>query len=385
MQQNTSPIFSVICLFFCIPGWATNSAGLIQNAGSSYIFVFTDTVNTADISNQAKTFVNQQGGLLRHTFVSTFKGFSAELSEPAAAAIVAANPNIQYYFPNGFVKAGTQQNVPSNNKSRSVQQIIPWGLQRIGGKGDGTNKHVWVLDTGVDLDNTDLNVSRESGKNCVVKGKDTFNDVNGHGTSIAGIIAAIDNEQAMLGVAPGATVHPVRILHNSLWGQFDEILCGIEHVVNLFASVDANPENHVVNMSLYAIVEGQEEGVARMENLIQNTVENFHLRFAVCAGNESDEAGNYSPARMTDSRIHTVTAIDQNDELYSHANYGVAVNWAAPGVNITSLKPGGGLATWSGCSFATAYVSGIILLKDSPVADNFVDNIPIATINGETQ
>jgi hypothetical protein len=90
---------------------------------------------------------------------------------------------------------------------------------------------------------------------------------------------------------------------------------------------------------------------------------------------------------MTDPNVYTVTAINENDQLYSQGNYGSLVNWAAPGVSITSLKAGGGLITWSGCSYAVPHVSGILLQGKDPVVDGYlrgVDGtyIPIATING---
>lgn len=192
----------------------------------------------------------------------------------------------------------------------------------------------------------------------------------------------------VLHLAPPYT-RPVRVLHKNLWGSIDNFLCGLEHVMNTFKSVDPKSRNHVVNFSIYGEVEGQEDAIALLEDSIRVGVK-LGLRFAVCAGNEEDDASLYSPARMGPESpdIHSVTYIDHDDILSWKANYGSVVDWAGPGVNITSLKTGGGTSTWSGCSYATPFVAGILLLGDDPVVDGYVTgadgyDIPIPTINGQ--
>ena len=219
--------------------------------------------------------------------------------------------------------------------------------------------------------------------------KETIDDTAGHGTSIAGIIAGLGEVTDVVGVASGATVHPVRVLHKNLWGSVDNFLCGLEHVMNTFSTVDPDPLNHVINFSIYGEVEGQEDAIALLEDSIRDGV-NLGLRFAVCAGNKEEDASLYSPARMGPESldIHTVTYIDHNDILSWKGNYGSVVDWAGPGVNITSLKTGGGTSTWSGCSYATPFVAGILLLGSDPVMDGFAAgpdgyDIPIPTINGQ--
>jgi hypothetical protein len=379
--------------YFLLVGFISTSvtasppADVLQEANNSFIFVLSDQVPAHEVPGLAKGLVEQYGGTVRHTYSTVIRGFSAHMSEQAASLMASQNPKILSYARNGIVFAGKQPNGNKGKGPEPAEQIIPWGIQRVGGPGDGTGRHAWVLDTGIDLENQDLDVSEGTGKNCLTRGKDTINDNNGHGTQNAGIIAALNNDIDVVGVAAGATVHPVKVLHNNLYGYFDEIICGIDHVASTFESVDAKPAHNVVNMSIYAVVEGQEAGVQLMEQAIRNVINEKGLRFSVCAGNESDDAANYSPARMTDPNVYTVTAINENDQLYSQGNYGSLVNWAAPGVSITSLKAGGGLITWSGCSYAVPHVSGILLLGEDPVVDGYVRgadgvDMPIATITG---
>jgi subtilisin family serine protease len=330
---------------------------------------------------------------LRHVYTHALKGFSARISAESASLLVSQNPVIIRYRRNGAVRApATQIEGGANASGKVPKPSAPdpqWGIYRVGGSFDGTGKHAWIFDTGIDLDNPDLNVSVDTGINCVVGAKDTVDDVAGHGTFIAGIIAGLGNVENVFGVASGAIVHPIKVLHNNLWGSIDNFLCGIDHVMNTFRSVDRRSVNHVINFSIYAQVDGQEDAVEEMEAAIRTAVDEG-LRFAVCAGNEAEDASLYSPARMgPESRdIHTVTYMDHNDILSWKGNYGSVVDWAAPGVNITSLKTGGGVSTWSGCSYATPHVAGILLLGNDPVEDGYVVGpdgyaMPAATVNGQ--
>ncbi|NIP96688.1 MAG: S8 family serine peptidase, partial [Akkermansiaceae bacterium] len=84
-------------------------------------------------------------------------------------------------------------------------QIIPWGITRVGGPGTTASGRAWVIDTGVDPDHPDLKVDPDCSANFVKRGNLTiadWEDGNGHGTHVAGTIAAIDNDRDVVGVAP---------------------------------------------------------------------------------------------------------------------------------------------------------------------------------------
>lgn len=368
-------------------------ADIVDIAGNSFIFIFSPDTPGSEVSGLAQQLVEAYDADLRHVYTRAFKGFSARISAQSASLLASQNTQVIRYRRNGAIRAHTAQIEAGANASGKVPKPTApdpqWGIYRVGGSFDGTGKHAWIFDTGIDLDNPDLNVSADTGINCVVGAKDTLDDVAGHGTFIAGVIAGLGNVENVLGVASGATVHPIRVLHNNLWGSIDNFLCGLDHVMNIFRSVDRRSVNHVINFSIYAQVEGQQDAVEEMEAVIRNAVDEG-LRFAVCAGNDEANASLYSPARMgpESTDIHTVTYMDHNDVLSWKGNYGTVVDWAAPGVNITSLKAGGGVSTWSGCSYATPHVAGILLLGNDPVADGYVvgpDGVAmdIATINGQ--
>ena len=87
----------------------------------------------------------------------------------------------------------------------------PWGVARVGGYVDCTYGcgTAWIIDSGIDLDHPDLNIDVERSAS-FVKGKPSADDENGHGTHMAGTVAAIDNEFGVVGVAAGAEVVSVR-------------------------------------------------------------------------------------------------------------------------------------------------------------------------------
>ena len=103
---------------------------------------------------------------------------------------------------------------------------LPVGIERIAAA-TSTQAHgpsgvsVAVLDTGIDLANSDLNAV--SGINCIKSGR-TAQDDNGHGTNVAGIIAAKDQGAGVVGVAPGTKLYAVKVLGSTASGTLSQIL-----------------------------------------------------------------------------------------------------------------------------------------------------------------
>jgi len=94
-------------------------------------------------------------------------------------------------------------------------QETPYGITRVNGGVAYTGSSVaWIIDSGIDLDHEDLNVDASRGFNAFTSGRDgkSLDDGNGHGTHVAGTVAAVDNNVGVIGVAAGATVVPVKVL-----------------------------------------------------------------------------------------------------------------------------------------------------------------------------
>ena len=327
----------------------------------SWIVVFKDGTHA---SARAREIATQQQIAVGHTYEHALKGFSFRGSEQAAARI-AALPDVDYVEPDQIATiVGKPGGVGGGGGGG---QVVPWGIARVnGGVGDCSGKTAWVIDSGIDLDHGDLNVDVGRSANFVSGGKDSPNDGNGHGTHVAGTIGAIDNNQDVVGVCPGAKVVAVRVLNNSGSGSYSGVIAGIDYVA-------ANGSNgDVANMSLGGPVS------TALDDAVKAAAATG-VKFALAAGNESDHANNHSPARANGNNIYTVSAYDINDTWAYFSNYGMPpVDVGGPGYNILSTKNGGGTTTMSGTSMASPHVAGM-LLAGGMGSDGFVIGAP----NGE--
>ena len=231
-------------------------------------------------------------------------------------------------------------------------QELPWGIDRIDAElslNDGSGVTVCVVDTGIDRDHKDLQANIAGGKNFVQKGRkaspNKWDDDNGHGTHVAGTIAALDNTFGVVGVSSGASLLGVKVLDRSGSGKLSDVIAGIEYCVNQNADV--------ISMSL-----GTSSDVTAMSDAVNLAYANGVLIVAA-AGNDYSSPVSYPAAY--DSVI-AVSATTNSDTLASFSNIGSEVELAAPGVNILSTWNDGSYNTISGTSMATPHVSGVAAL-----------------------
>ena len=245
-------------------------------------------------------------------------------------------------------------------------QETPYGILRVNGVAGYTGNNVaFVVDSGVDLDHPDLNVDASRAFNAFTSGKDgkSADDGNGHGTHVAGTIAALNNGFGVVGVAPGATIIPVKVLGSTGSGSYSGVIAGVDYV-------GANGTNgDVANLSL-----GGPVSQALDDAILAASQKG--IKFALAAGNESSDANNSSPARVNGTNIVTISAMDINDNWASFSNFGnPPVDFAAPGVAVKSTWKGGGYNTISGTSMASPHAAGVLLLGASRT-DGTVNNDP---------
>ena len=394
--MNKLLIQSILASIFLVSSgltFAEPPADLVAMANSTVICGFTDKVLPGQASTVAKAAIQAADGKGRHVYTTAFRGFSARMSATAVANLVEHNPNIAFCEQNGLGQAGgtpARAGAKGGNGGKPGQQAVqttPWGVTRVGGPLDGSGLSAWIIDSGIDTNHPDLTVDASRGGDFVTgKGKDTVDDGNGHGTHIAGTLAAINNTIDVVGVAAGATVIPVRVMQKSGWAAIDDMVAGIEHVAARYLPDD------VANMSIWAWGHYKSLHTATL-NLAKV------IPFIVIAGNDGEDVNERpsEPSHAYDvydenanSNLYVVSAIEEGDIFTNFSNYGYAgpeddcdgkstkdpypcgtVNIAAPGKDIVSLKPGGGLATWYGTSMAAPHVAGIILATGTVPAPTY--------------
>src|SRR6185436_1765974 len=109
-------------------------------------------------------------------------------------------------------------------------QEVPWGIQRVGGPAGAATATAWIIDTGIDFEHEDLNVDTARSKSFVSTENGTGDDNQGHGTHVAGTIAALDNDIDVVGVVPGTAVVAVKVLDASGRGALSDVVAGIDYV-----------------------------------------------------------------------------------------------------------------------------------------------------------
>ena len=310
-----------------------------------YLVTFRDDVS--DVSGTAADLARAHGFNIRFVRTAAARGFSAVI--PGDISALQNDPRVLLVEKDGPVSL-IKPIVAARPGSGSGQQT-PWGITRVGGAGDGTGKTAWVIDTGIDLDHPDLNTSRACHANFVTKGPNSPDDGQGHGTHVAGTIAALNNGIDVVGVAANAYVCAVRVLDNSGSGTWEGVVNGVNYVA-------ANGKSgEVANMSL-----GGSGSNATLEKAVQDAAAKG-IAFSLAAGNDGAHADGFTPARTNGTNVYTISAFDKNDCMASWSNYGnPPVDYAAPGVSILSTRKGGGTTTMSGTSMAAPHAAGVLLL-----------------------
>lgn len=294
-------------------------------------------------------------GEIGHVYGTALKGFSVKIA-PGQLKKLENDPSVAYIEADKVValapppgKGPNKGDGESTGGGISIQET-PWGISRVGGAANGTGKVAWIIDTGIDLDHPDLNVDVDRSIDHTNSRKAGADDENGHGTHVAGTIAAIDNNLGVVGVAAGAKVVAVRVLDRRGSGTVSGVIAGVDYVADNASSGD------VANMSLGG-------GISKtLDNAV--LAASSSCTFVLAAGNESDDANNHSPARVGDesTNVYTISACDINDNWAYFSNYGNAVDYCAPGYSIKSTWKDGGYNTISGTSMAAPHAAGVLLM-----------------------
>jgi subtilisin len=285
--------------------------------------------------------VKAAGGEVYKTF-TIVPAVAARLSAQAAEAL-AKNPKVRYVEPDHEVFAHSQ--------------TVPWGIDRVfgaetysfptWGTSTGNAIKVAILDTGIDGTHVDLTVV---GGTTTVDNTSHLSDGSGHGTHVAGTVAALDNNLGVVGVAPDVALYAVKVLNDGGSGTVSSVVAGIDWAVS--------QDIRILNMSL-----GSSTSSTTLKQACDNAYAAGHLLVA-SAGNNGNPGGrgdNVGYPGAYESVI-AVAASTINNTRSSFSSTGPAVELIAPGSNILSTLPGNKYGTYSGTSMASPHVAGVAAL-----------------------
>jgi aqualysin 1 len=318
-----------------------------ESGAGRYVIVLKESVQ--DPGKAADEISRRNNAEVGFVYRDAIKGFSAVIPESRLAA-VRDDDRVAYVERDGTMTA--------------VAQTLPWGIDRVeadasstkAGDGSGavSGVNAYVIDSGIDAGHADLNVVNHvnfaGGRNA---------DCNGHGTHVAGTVAAEDNASDVVGVSPGAPLTGVKVLGCNGSGSYSGVIKGIDWVT-------ANAKKPAIaNMSLGG-------GVSQAVDDAVKSSADSGVFYALAAGNDGENACDSSPARAgTHNGVTTTAATDRSDAETSWSNYGSCVDVWAPGASILSTRKGGGTTTMSGTSMASPHVAGTgtLYLSTHPTAN----------------
>lgn len=209
----------------------------------------------------------------------------------------------------------------------------------------GAGVRIAVLDTGCDLDHDDLKGNLLLGKN-FCKPNDPPEDKNGHGSHVAGTIAARNNGIGMVGIAPKAKILPVKVLGDDGAGSLRSVSEGIRWA--------ADQKVDFITMSL---------GCPFTDRKLKSAIDYASAKGVVCfcaAGNSGPDTDVMFPARY-----NNVIAIGAVDEFFNRTVFscaGESLDFLAPGQDIISCVPNNQYASMSGTSMSNPFATGCAAL-----------------------
>jgi len=338
----------------------------------------------------ASALAREMGINVEQVYGSAFVGFSANVTDAQMIALQ-QDPDVESVSAN-FPMHVAAQGKPGGGGGGSPQ-VVPWGITRVGAAGAanrGTGIHVFVIDSGIDLDHPDLAANIIDGyavQACKTAGgmacHATWDDDYGHGSHVSGTIAAINNTIGVVGVAPEAMLHAVKVLDSRGGTDAAKVAAGMDYVTQRTLALGTAT---VANVS----IGGNGSKVGYCDAAGYHGTDNYARAFcaaanagvivAVSAGNFHVNARGFLPSTYDDAVIAVSAAwggpaSPNGDWWWNDSNWGVeAAAWnprpsapvalGAPGYLVLSTVTveKGSYAEYTGTSMAAPHVAGSIAL-----------------------
>lgn len=368
----------------------TETIGADQAIAGEYIIIYREDKSIsgkrAEMKSKSKQTLSKYAiaeDNIKQTYINAIQGFAIKNLSKKQVDILKNDPEIAYIEPNYIQKLDIDMGKPVSTLPATVQnkavtndsqlangEFLPWGVNRVG-RADGSGRTCWIVDSGIaphsDLDiDTNRSISFVGG---------SWEDQNGHGTHVAGTVAAKNNGSGVIGVAYGATVVSVRVLNAQGSGNNAGVLAGIDYVANNASNGDT--WNYSIGFRNRFTSQAIDDAFRNLEGTTYG---------AMAAGNSNDDTQFYSPQRLQTGSSWCVGNMTNVDAPASSSSFGISVDRWAPGTAVWSTWLNGQFNNISGTSMASPHVAGILLLRgNSTGTDGSVSKgghtDPIATLN----
>ena len=302
---------------------------------------------------------------LGYVYTGAIQGFHAKDLTLEDVQFLLQNKNIDFIEPNrraigdlpqpknpeGVKLPTTNEVSPKSDTVLPSGDFLPWGVDYTGrGDNTGTNRYVFVIDTGI-APHSDLTI--DSGLSESFYPGEDWVDRNGHGTHVAGTIGAKSNGSGVIGVAYGSTLVAVKVLGGTQGTGSDAgILAGVDYTYN--NSISGDVFNYSVGYRSRRTSTAIDNAFTTLDNRIYG---------AIAAGNSNDNTLYYSPQRLQTSRTWIVGNLTRSITPNGSSCFGASVDRWAPGTDVWSTWLNGQYNRISGTSMASPHVAGILAVR----------------------